>query len=80
MHVEQREDRRVSSSPGVSSRAGTEGPDDASASLRNVEYSILLVMSELSTVRYDRVLGLWLQVHGHRVSTESCRGRAQAER
>ena len=30
--------------------------------LRNVEYSLLVVMSELSTVRCDRVLGLWLQV------------------
>ena len=29
-------------------------------SLRNVEYSILLVMSELSTVRCDRALGLWI--------------------
>ena len=28
--------------------------------LRNVEYSILLVMSELSTVRCDRALGLWI--------------------
>ena len=28
--------------------------------LRNVEYSILPVMSELSTVRYDRALGLWI--------------------
>ena len=28
--------------------------------LRNVEYSILLVMSELSTVRYDRALSLWI--------------------
>ena len=28
--------------------------------VRNVEYSILLVMSELSTVRCDRVLGLWI--------------------
>ena len=27
-------------------------------SVRNVEYSILLVMSELSTVQYDRTLGL----------------------
>ena len=44
------------------------------------EYSILPVMSELSTVRYDRVLGLWLQVHGRRVSTVSCRGGAQAGR
>ena len=48
--------------------------------LRNVEYSILLVMSELSTVRCDHVFGLWLQVHGRRVSTESCRGGAQAGR
>ena len=48
--------------------------------LRNVEYSILLVMSELSTVRCDRALGLWLQVHGRQVSTESCRGGAQAGR
>ena len=28
--------------------------------LRNVEYSILLVMSELSIVRCDRALGLWI--------------------
>ena len=28
--------------------------------LRNVEYSILLVMSEMSTVRCDCVLGLWI--------------------
>ena len=28
--------------------------------LRNVEYSILLVMSELSTLRCDRALGLWI--------------------
>ena len=28
--------------------------------LRNVEYSILLVMSELSTVRCDRALRLWI--------------------
>ena len=48
--------------------------------LRNVEYSLLVVMSELSTVRCDRVLGLWLQVHERRVSTESCRGRAQVGR
>ena len=48
--------------------------------LRNVEYSILLMMSELSTVRCDRALGLWLQVHGGQVSTESCRGGAQAGR
>ena len=47
--------------------------------VRNVEYSILPVMSELSTVRCDRALGLWLQVHGRRVSTESCRGGAVAD-
>jgi hypothetical protein len=28
--------------------------------VRNVEYSILPVMSELSTVRCDRALGLWI--------------------
>ena len=28
--------------------------------LRNVEYSILSEMSELSTVRCDRALGLWI--------------------
>ena len=28
--------------------------------VRNVEYSILLMMSELSTVRCDRALGLWI--------------------
>ena len=47
--------------------------------LRNVEYLLLAVMSELSTVRCDRVLGLWLQVHGRRVSTKSCRGGAVAD-
>ena len=47
--------------------------------LGNVEYLLLAVMSELSTVRCDRVLGLWLQVHGRRVSTESCRGGAEAD-
>ena len=47
--------------------------------LRNVEYSLLVVMSELSTVRCNRVLGLWLSVHGRRVSTESCRGGAVAD-
>src|SRR6185312_2471939 len=47
--------------------------------MRNVEYLLLAVMSELSTVRCDRVLGLWLQVHGRRVSTESCRGGAVAD-
>jgi hypothetical protein len=35
--------------------------------LRNVEYSILPVMSELSTVWCDRALGLWIA--GTRVST-----------
>ena len=33
---------------------------DVTAEVRNVEYSILLVMSELSTVRCDRALGLWI--------------------
>ena len=47
--------------------------------LRNEHYSLLAVMSELSTVRCDRVLGLWLQVHGRRVSTVSCRGGAVAD-
>ena len=28
--------------------------------MRNVEYSILLVMSELSTVRCNRAFGLWI--------------------
>ena len=28
--------------------------------LRNVEYTILLVMSELSTVQCDRALDLWI--------------------
>ena len=51
-----------------------------SEQLRNVEYSIQLVMSELSIVRCDRVFGLWLQVHGRRVLTESCRGGDQAGR
>ena len=35
--------------------------------VRNVEYSILLVMSELSTVRCDHALGLWIA--GTRVSS-----------
>ena len=30
--------------------------------VRNAEYSILLVMSELSTVQCDRALGLWIAV------------------
>ena len=34
-----------------------------------MEYSLLVVMSELSTVQCDRALGLWLQVHGRQVST-----------
>jgi hypothetical protein len=29
--------------------------------------------------RLHRVLGLWLQVHGHQVSTESCRGGVVAD-
>ena len=44
-----------------------------------MEYSLLVVMSELSIVRCDHVLGLWLQVHGRRVLTESCRGGAVAD-
>jgi hypothetical protein len=41
------------------------GEKEASTTLtkgkvRNVEYSILPVMSELSTVRCDRALGLWI--------------------
>ena len=47
--------------------------------MRNVEYLLLAVMSELSIVLCDRVLGLWLQVHGRRVSTESCRVGAVAD-
>ena len=47
--------------------------------LRNEQYSLLAVMSELSTVRCDRVLGLWLQIQGRRVSTESCRGGTVAD-
>ena len=43
------------------------------------EYLLLAVMSELSTVRCDRALGFWLQVHGRQVSTESCRGDAMAD-
>jgi hypothetical protein len=50
-----------------------------SGGVRNVEYLLLAVMRELSTVRSDRVLGLWLQVHGRRASTESCRGGAVAD-
>jgi len=34
--------------------------DNNTDKVRNVEYSILLVMSELSTVRCDRALGLWI--------------------
>ena len=54
--------------------------DFRSSDLRNVQYSILLVMSELSTVRCDRALVLWLQVYERRVSMESCRGGAQSGR
>ena len=32
----------------------------ADLSMRNVDYSILLVMSELSIMRCDRALGLWI--------------------
>ena len=44
------------------------------ARVRNVEYLLLAVMSELSTVRCDRVLRLWLKVYERRVSMESCCG------
>ena len=47
--------------------------------IEECEYLLLAVMSELSTVRCDRVHGLWLQVHECRVSTESCRGGAVAD-
>ena len=53
-----------------------EGP--AVEKVRNVEYSILLVMSELSTGRGDRACGLWLQVHGRQVSTESIGSTGEA--
>ena len=36
------------------------GCRDTFSKMRNVEYSILLVMSELSTVRCDHALGLWI--------------------
>ena len=35
-------------------------PPDRLVHVEECEYSILLVMSELSTVRYDRALGLWI--------------------
>ena len=47
--------------------------------MRNEQYSLLAVMSELSTVRCDRALDLWLQVHGRQVSAESCCGGAVAD-
>ena len=47
--------------------------------MRNEQYSLLAVMSKLSTMRCDCVLDLWLQVHGRQVSTESCRGGAVAD-
>ena len=53
--------------------------DELHGDVRNVEYLLLAAMSELSTMRCDRVFGLWLQVHGSRVSTESCRGGAVAD-
>ena len=48
------------------------------SNMRNVEYSILLVMSELSTVRCDRALGLWLQARASSVDGQlpwKCCGR-----
>ena len=35
-------------------------PPDRLVHVEECEYSILLVMSELSTVRYDRLFGLWI--------------------
>ena len=35
-------------------------PPDRPVHVEECEYSILLVMSELSTMRYDRALGLWI--------------------
>ena len=35
-------------------------PPDRPVHVEECEYSILLVMSELSTVRYDRALSLWI--------------------
>ena len=52
--------------------------------LRNVEYSILPVMSELSTVRCDRSFGLWIagtwasRVNGELPWRSSCRAAAGA--
>ena len=51
----------------------------SSERLRNEQYSLLAVMSELSTVRCDRRLVFGLQVHGRHVSTESCRGGVVAD-
>ena len=47
--------------------------------IEECEYSILPVMSELSTVQCDRALGLW--VAGTRASSvdEECRGGAVAD-
>ena len=47
--------------------------------LRNVEYSILLVMSELSPCGVIVRLVFGLQVHGRQVSTGSYRGGAVAD-
>ena len=41
-------------------RTGTKIDRARAHDMRNVEYSILPVMSELSTVRCDRALGLWI--------------------
>ena len=50
-------------------------PSFCSDKLRNDEYSILPVMSELSTVRCDRALSLWIA--GTRAS--KCRRKAAVE-
>ena len=47
--------------------------------VRNVEYSILLVMSELSTVRCDCALGLWIADTRASSVDGSCREGAVAD-
>ena len=41
-------------------RGETSAAFDGLGSVRNEQYSLLAVMSELSTVRCDRALGLWI--------------------
>src|SRR6185503_6066541 len=54
------EDPSRGSGNGGHAAARHPGGDHLRGQVRNVEYSILLVMSELSTVRCDRALGLWI--------------------